>query len=102
MSIRKNLPLLKSGGKYACRGRFPGGQKVAEDPGDGIGALRLQMYMTVTVIVFIPLAWLTSRLIHDINYFLAVMCLCIAPSWIVNKIQFYKILNGKATGIWKK
>lgn len=69
---------------------------------NGIGALRLQMYMTVTVIVFIPLAWLTSRLIHDINYFLAVMCLCIAPSWIVNKIQFYKILNGKATGIWKK
>lgn len=69
---------------------------------NGIGALRLQMYMTVTVIAFIPLAWLASRMTHDINYFLAVMCLCIAPSWIVNRIQFYKILNGKATGIWKK
>lgn len=69
---------------------------------NGIGALRLQMYMTVTVIFFIPLAWLASHLTHDINYFLAVMCLCIAPSWIVNKIQFNKILNGKATGLWKK
>lgn len=69
---------------------------------NGIGALRLQMYMTVTVLFFIPLAWLASHLTHDINYFLAVMCLCIAPSWIVNKIQFIKILNGKATGIWKK
>lgn len=69
---------------------------------NGIGALRLQMYMTITVIFFIPLAWLASHLTHDINYFLAVMCLCIAPSWIVNKIQFNKILNGKATGIWKK
>lgn len=69
---------------------------------NGIGALRLQMYMTVTVLFFIPLAWLASHLTHDINYFLAVMCLCIAPSWIVNKIQFNKILNGKATGIWKK
>lgn len=69
---------------------------------NGIGALRLQMYMTVTVLFFIPLAWLASHLTHDINYFLAVMCLCIAPSWIVNKIQFNKILNGKAIGIWKK
>lgn len=69
---------------------------------NGIGALRLQMYMTVTVIFFIPLAWLASHLTHDINYFLAVMCLCIAPSWIVNKIQFNKIINGKATGVWKK
>jgi O-antigen/teichoic acid export membrane protein len=69
---------------------------------NGIGALRLQMYMTVTVVFFIPLAWLVSHLTHDINYFLAVMCICIAPSWIVNKIQFNKIINGKATGIWKK
>lgn len=69
---------------------------------NGIGALRLQMYMTVTVLFFIPLAWLASHLTHDINYFLAVMCLCIAPSWIVNKIQFNKIINGKATGLWKK
>ncbi len=69
---------------------------------NGIGALRLQMYMTVTVLFFIPLAWLASHLTHDINYFLAVMCLCIAPSWIVNKIQFNKLLNGKAIGIWRK
>lgn len=68
---------------------------------NGIGALRLQMYMTVTVVLFIPLSWLASELTHDINYFMAVMCVCIAPSWIVNKIQFNKILNGRATGIWR-
>lgn len=49
---KKNLPLLKSGGKYACRGRFPGGQKVAEDPGDGIGALRLPEGQDINIFVF--------------------------------------------------
>ena len=69
---------------------------------NGIGALKLQLYMTVTVLFFIPLAWYVSRQTHDILYFMTIMCLCIAPSIIVNKIQFSKLLNGTATGIWRK
>ena len=68
---------------------------------NGIGALRLQLYMTVFTVIFIPLAWIVCRMTHDILWFMAVMCLCIAPSILVNMIQFNKILNGTAKGIWK-
>ncbi len=68
---------------------------------NGIGALRLQLYMTVSALVFIPLAWLVSYYTHDIIWFMAVMCLCNVPGILINTIQFYKILNGKATGIWR-
>ena len=68
---------------------------------NGIGALRLQLYMTVMTIIFIPLAWFVSHTTHDILYFMGVMCVCIAPSILVNKIQFSKILKGTATGIWR-
>jgi O-antigen/teichoic acid export membrane protein len=68
---------------------------------NGIGALRLQLYMTVSVVVFIPLAWYVSQLTHNIISFMIVMCACIAPSVVVNKIQFSKILSGNANGIWK-
>ena len=68
---------------------------------NGIGALRLQLGMTVFTVIFIPLAWIVCRMTHDILWFMAVMCLCIAPSILVNMIQFNKILNGTAKGIWK-
>lgn len=68
---------------------------------NGIGALRLQLYMTVMVVVFIPLAWFVSHVAHDIIYFMAVMCVCLIPSIVVNKIQFHKILKGKAVGLWR-
>lgn len=68
---------------------------------NGIGALRLQMYMTVSAIVFIPLAWLVSSATHDIVWFMGVMCLCNIPGIIVNVIQFNKIMKGEARGIWR-
>ena len=69
---------------------------------NGIGALRMQLYMTVSAIVFIPLAWLVSSLTHNIIWFMAVMCLCNLPGIIVNIIQFNKILKGTATGVWRR
>lgn len=69
---------------------------------NGIGALRLQLYMTVSAVVFIPLAWFVSSHTHDIVWFMAVMCLCNVPGILVNIIQFNKILNGTATGIWRR
>ena len=69
---------------------------------NGIGALRMQLYMTVSAIVFIPLAWLVSYLTHDILWFMAVMCICNLPGIVVNIIQFNRILKGTATGVWRK
>ena len=68
---------------------------------NGVGALRLQMWMTVMTVFFIPLAWWVSKETHDIVCFMVVMCGCIAPSILVNMVQFSKILKGKAQGIWR-
>jgi O-antigen/teichoic acid export membrane protein len=69
---------------------------------NGIGALRLQVYATVMAIIFIPTAWLVSSITHNILWFMAVMCFCNLPGIVLNIIQFNKILNGTATGIWRK
>ncbi len=69
---------------------------------NGIGALRLQLIMTIMTVAFIPLAWWVSKTTGNIIDFMAVMCGCLAPSVIVNKIQFTKIMNGTATGIWRR
>ena len=68
---------------------------------NGIGALRLQLYMTIFAVIFIPLAWWTSILTHDILWFLAVMCFCNIPGLVVNVIQFNKIIKGTANGFWR-
>ena len=68
---------------------------------NGVGALRLQLYMTISSAVFIPLAWIVNYYTHSIICFMAVMCFCNLPGLIANTIQFHKILNGTATGIWK-
>ena len=70
---------------------------------NGIGKLRLQLiFTTAAAILFIPLAYLATQLSHDIIWFMLVMCLVNIPGLIVNRIQFYKLINGKATGIWAK
>lgn len=69
---------------------------------NGIGALRLQTYMTVMTIIFIPSVYFVCTQTNNILWLIAVMCICVTPSFIVNMIQFHKLLNGTATGIWKK
>jgi O-antigen/teichoic acid export membrane protein len=68
---------------------------------NGIGALRLQLYMTIMTIIFIPMAWVVSTTTHDIIWFMATMSFCITPSIIVNMIQFNKIIHNTDKGIWK-
>ncbi len=70
---------------------------------NGIGKLRLQLiFTTVAAVIFIPLAYLTTQWTHSIIWFMIVMCLVNIPGLIVNRIQFYKLINGKANGIWMK
>lgn len=68
---------------------------------NGIGALRLQLYMWVMPLLFIPLAWLVCSLTQNIMWFMVVLCFCTAPSVVVNMMQFHKIMNGTAKGIWR-
>ena len=70
---------------------------------NGIGKLRLQLiFTTAAAILFIPLAYLATQWTHNIIWFMIVMCLVNIPGLIVNRIQFYKLINGKANGIWMK
>ena len=70
---------------------------------NGIGKLRLQLiFTTAAAVLFIPLAWIVVKWTNDIIWFMGVMCLVNIPGLIVNRIQFYKLINGKANGIWMK
>lgn len=70
---------------------------------NGIGKLRLQLiFTTVAAVLFIPLAYLTTLWTHSIIWFMLVMCLVNIPGLIINRIQFHKLINGKAKGIWIK
>lgn len=70
---------------------------------NGIGKLRIQLVFTVSAaVVFIPAAYAAVRWSHDLIWFIAVMCLVNLPGMIANRIQFYRLINGKAKGIWNK
>ena len=70
---------------------------------NGIRKLRLQLiFTTAAAVLFFPLAYLTTQWTHSIIWFMIVMCLVNIPGLIVNRIQFYKLINGKANGIWMK
>ena len=70
---------------------------------NGIGKLRLQLiFTTVAAVIFIPLAYLTTQYTHSIICFMIVMCIVNIPGLIVNCIQFNRLVNGKAKGIWIK
>ncbi|MBO7114507.1 MAG: MATE family efflux transporter [Bacteroidaceae bacterium] len=70
---------------------------------NGIGKLRVQLIFTVSAaIVFIPAAYAVVKWTNDIMWFIGVMCLVNFPGLIANRIQFNKLINGKATGIWNK
>ena len=70
---------------------------------NGFGFLRLQLIMTVSAaIAYIPLAIIVGKYTDNINCLLVVMCVINMPGLIVNIIQYNKIVNGTAKGIWKK
>jgi len=70
---------------------------------NGIGKLRLQLiFTTAAAILFIPLAYVVVHWTSNIIWFMGVMCVVNIPGLVVNRIQFYKLINGTATGIWNK
>ena len=70
---------------------------------NGIGKLWLQLVFTTSAaVLFIPLAYAAAYFTNNIIWFVAMMCLVNVPGLIANRIQFAKLLNGTATGIWNK
>jgi putative LPS biosynthesis related polysaccharide transporter/flippase len=69
---------------------------------NGLGKLRLQCINTlVAAILFIPIGvFLGSR--YGINGIVLTMCLMNLSGAILNRMQFYRVISGKARGIWDK
>lgn len=69
---------------------------------NGVGALRLQVVMTIVdAILFVSGVMLISSLTDDLRYFIALMILTQLPGLLVNIMQFHRILDNKATGVWR-
>lgn len=69
---------------------------------NGLGKLRIQTINTViAALAFIPLSLGLGR-VYDIAGILVAMCLVNLLGAVFNTIQFHKIVNGSATGIWDK
>jgi O-antigen/teichoic acid export membrane protein len=69
---------------------------------NGTGKVRLQLYTAIyTIIMTIPLAWLFCKVLHlgPKGVILAMICTSL-PVTILYRIQYNKIMSGKATGVW--
>lgn len=69
---------------------------------NGIGKIRLQLYSSiVSGMLFFPLAYYFGKRL-GITGIMVAMCCCLFISSIWLPVQFWKILSGKATGIWNR
>lgn len=71
---------------------------------NGVGKIRIQLYSSIFVaIINIPLSiFFAKNLGMGISGVIAATCVCIAFGSIWAPIQYSKIVNKKATGIWAK
>lgn len=69
---------------------------------NGIGKIRLQLYSSIASgILFLPLAFYYGNLL-GLSGLMVAMCICLLISSICFPIQYWKIMNNRATGIWNK
>lgn len=67
---------------------------------NGLGKLRVQTINTVIVaLLFLPMSYILGSIINIYGIIIA-MCLLNASGLIINSIQFKKIINNSARGIW--
>lgn len=70
---------------------------------NGIGALRLQLCTAIfAAVIFLPLAWFTAMRTEGLTWFVLVLCAVNLPGLIINRIQFNRIIAGKASGLWSR
>lgn len=70
---------------------------------NGCGKLRLQLVMTLfAAVVFIPLALVAHHFRPEVATLIVVMTLVNVPGLVVNRIQYQRIINHTATGLWNR
>ncbi len=69
---------------------------------NGTGKIRIQLYVNIiTGLVFIPLAIFMGR-VYSTEGIVIAMFLILLPTSILLPLQYRKIINGSAKGIWNK
>lgn len=71
---------------------------------NGASKVRLQLYMAIlSIVITIPLALLFAKVFHfgPASVVLAMICSTL-PTSVLWRIQYRKLINEKATGIWNK
>lgn len=69
---------------------------------NGFGFLRLQLITTaISAALFIPLAVILGKT-YGFTGIVVALCIINIPGTIVNIMQYKKIVNNNASGIWKK
>lgn len=70
---------------------------------NGFGVLYMQIITTLTAaIIFIPLSTFVSHNTKSIIAFMGIMCIVNIPGLFINMIQYKKMINKKAKGIWNR
>jgi O-antigen/teichoic acid export membrane protein len=70
---------------------------------NGVGKIKLQLYSGIFVgIINIPLSIALAKLLHSVDGIVLSTCLCLLISSVWSPIQYLKIVNGTAKGIWNK
>lgn len=70
---------------------------------NGLGLLRIQVMMSLlAAITFVPLSIFVTQSTHSIVGFMFIMSLVNLPGLFLNFIQYRKVINKTATGIWMK
>lgn len=71
---------------------------------NGVGKVKLQMFsISITAIINIPLSiYLSKTLNLGVEGVALATILCMLPHMILCPIQYYKIINNRANGLWNK
>ena len=70
---------------------------------NGVGKLNLSLYVVIfKTIVFLPTAILMTRILGSPGLIITLLIINVIPSSIIELLQFKKIINRNAKGIWNK
>ena len=71
---------------------------------NGIGKIRIQLMTSlISIVINVPLSILFVKFFHlGLEGVILATCTCLGYAVILRPIQYYKIINNKAKGIWNK
>ncbi|NQY08995.1 MAG: oligosaccharide flippase family protein [Flavobacteriales bacterium] len=70
---------------------------------DSTGKLRLSLYISIfALLANLPLSYYLAQTWLGVSGVIFATCICLLPDVIILPLQYYKLINEKATGIWNR